>query len=269
MTTRDICIAVGAALGAIGAGLAAWAATRPKFVKLDGLGGLGGPCLRVGHGNPEIKVQERVICPTEAQEEFIDAQRRIACGVFACAYERSDGKVAKVTQDPTDIYNLQVGQEHPHVVKLYDAREIPNQHDPEHKFYVAITEKLEQPPWEMQAALRRMRPALKILDRAWEKHSHGSKYRVEEDDRERFIDGTCGNGGPLECRRLAEGVVELHEFYGRKGIRMLDLHPGNFGVDATGKWKVLDVGFSKTRTPKVPVLMTGVTRKTRGRLLHS
>jgi hypothetical protein len=83
------------------------------------------------------------------------------------------------------------------------------------------------------------------------------KYAVSQDVRFK-LDAACssvGQQGP--CKTLLHGLVDTHEDLSRQGVVWLDIHPGNLGVAADGRWKILDVGNSlipvKGKPPITPL----------------
>lgn len=233
-------------------------------------------CLPVGKGNRRLHISRGKICPTETQREWLQAGRKIACGSFACAFDRPDGKVVKVTSDPADLSNLILGQEHPRVVRLYDSRELKRSGRARRPYYAAIVEKLER-----DRNLSRMVNYLPthLLDKNYdsmERHGKtGDSYRVMDSVKDAFAK-SCQLLGERQgsneqraveltkaCHVLSDGIIDLHEFFGMHGVKYIDVHGGNFGVDKDGYWRALDVGFAKTAKPDVPILAAPRRRRWR------
>jgi len=260
------------ALGAVGGVFGAIAAVRPNLRKERRGEGLDSHnCLQVGKGSPRLDVPKVTMCLTESQAEFLKPEKKIGCGVFACAYERADGKVVKITQDPTDVQTMIEGQDHPRIVKLYEARKLSGSEeyggDP---IYALVVEKLNPPSPSLKRMISGM--PMSMLGREFNRFAGevstapkgktkvaNPTYEIPENMEEEFILETCDKFDRKKptyrkCRNLAEDVLRVHTHLGKKGIRLTDLHSGNFGVDAEGNWKILDVGFSKSPTPTVDAL---------------
>jgi len=256
--------AVGAILGVVG--LTGLAAAQPRRERR----GAGSRCLQAGKGNVKLDVPEMQVCLTESQYEHLQPGKKIGCGVFACAYERPDGKVVKITQDPTDIATLMEGQDQDRIVKLFEARRLAGEN-----LYAAVVERLDHPGRNFRQMINRM-PMLYLadhFDKMAMERKIGPEYTIPYEKRIVFGRIACeryGNPGKrARCTELVTEVLNLHTFYGKKGIRLIDLHAGNFGLDPkTGDWKVLDAGFSKSGEPQIPVLSAGDSSPVRGRLLR-
>lgn len=224
-------------------------------------------CLPVGKGNARVHVGRGKFCPTDTQRAWLQPAYLLGCGSYACAFERPDGKVAKITQDPADIANLLLGQDHPRVVRVYDAKELRRGSRARKPYYGAIVEKVEK-----NRALSQMTNILPthMLDDNFERMDRRGEgydyYHVEDKVRDAFhhrcqqLEERQGDnpahGAELgkACRTLADGLLDLHEFYGMHGVNLTDLHGGNVGATKDGEWRVLDVGYAKTDKPEVPIL---------------
>lgn len=225
-------------------------------------------CLPVGKGNRRLGLSKGKICPSDSQREWLKAEKLLGCGSFACAYERSDGKVVKITQDPADVYNLIEGQDHPRVVRVFDARELKHGARARKPYYAVVVEKLDVDP-----NLSRMVNWLPttLLDSNYDnKQRHGETgeaYFVTDKIKDVFAQKCKTLRGKSkddvlekECQNVSKGLIDLHEYYGARDIKFVDIHGGNVGVDASGRWKALDIGFAKTPPPKVPLLAQIMTQ---------
>lgn len=236
-------------------------------------------CLQVGTYAPDYTGQPMesrsgpVYCMTQSQWSTLQPGERLGCGSFGCAYERPDGRVVKVTTDPSDIAALRAGQGHKRVVKLFAAYKLPSD-ERNRKFYAAITERLRRPSPQIEQYAATMRNEKRFLrdnfDVARASNGElpfGAKYIMRQHYRESLRKSVCGAfpHSSKSCRRFVSDVIRVHEHLGRRGFNFFDVHPHNIGADRLGTWKFLDVGYSSdgpVNTKKVPVLR-GVTARRR------
>ena len=129
-------------------------------------------CLKVGKGNAHLRdsagrpspVRSRRACLTPTQREVLRPTELVACGSFACVYDREPGvdadgtsrsaTVVKLTQDETDVAAMQLAGDDPRVVRLKSAYRLA---DPvsllgSKSIYAAVVERLDRAP----TALRRI-----------------------------------------------------------------------------------------------------------------
>lgn len=214
-------------------------------------------------GQPMESRSGRVVCLSRTQWETLRPGERLGCGSFGCAYERPDGKVVKITTDPSDIAALRAAQGHRRVVKLYDAFRLRVEGEP---VWAGIVERLYEPtPW-IQRLARQARPMRGYLRDGYERSTYkGPRYRLPRMYKQWFHAGLCGQFDPTQspgerqsrrrCNAFVSDVIRVHEHLGRRGFNFFDVHPGNIGIAARGDWKFLDVGYSSDeRKPRVRVL---------------
>lgn len=195
------------------------------------------------------------------------------CGAFACAYsdERDDRRVVKFTQDPTDVAAIMALQGQKHAVKLYEAHKLVEEKpesDAVSDVYAVVVERL----WPVEDWLGSLLEAygsqanidlLPFYDKSEIKNT--PRFRYPKEVRESFEFVCYGMG--KECVDGAREYVDMMEGMAQRGIRFHDSHAGNFGTDASGVWKVLDIGISRSGLPQVQSLH-GLRRYGKGRILR-
>jgi hypothetical protein len=199
---------------------------------------LSGRCLRVGKGNRRLGVRRTSVCLTEDQEAVLQPRAEIGCGSFACAYERPDGDVVKITQDATDVASLLVGQSRRDVARVRSAHRIGDR-----KLWGVIMERLRPLSLRQQRVLHQLRPAMTELGKLYDRSQADGSYRVPETVREHLAREHCGPS-EADCARILSQVIDAHEWYGRRGIRLTDMHAGNWGRRKDGTLALLDVGMA-------------------------
>ena len=217
---------------------------RPQLPKDEG------DCLQLGKDHPRYKFGQYGVCLTENQQKTLFGKKRgkkLGCGVFACAYEKTKSKVVKFTRDPEDVAALMKAQKTGVVPKLYSVYEImqggENSDGRSTQVYALTLERL-----------RPLGPDERAMFDGGEDEV-GVGYRVLDvvddgrDPNEVCDDGGCG---PAFVQTLA-AVEKLDSI----GIKWRDIHGGNVGFDSKGKLKVLDVGISGTKLEKEPEVLEG------------
>lgn len=212
-------------------------------------------CVRLGKGNRALGVTAKFTCLSPHSLETLRPEGLIACGSFACAYKRADGKVVKFTQDESDVSALQQLQGDPRVVRLHEAYRLRGT-----RHFAVVVDRLRKAPSWMRD----------LVNQLWKKGSEsvdsGAPTAQQHEavrgnspmerfsgpsghtDPARLAEDTCGFLGKND-RRCKKLVTEIGEFYARnarKGIFVRDIHGGNIAVDETGRWRLIDVGFQST-----------------------
>ena len=237
-------------------------------------------CVQIGRGNKFIRPPVPRIdkCLSEPQIAKLKIGKKIACGSFACAYEQKGrpDRVVKITQDPTDVEALRLGQGDPRVVKMHEAyrltpghkRWVPSERaSAETEIYAVVVDRLLPAPKGIGRIIRRV-PG-HWLKQVYNNSDHAGtpEYEIPLVTRERMVKDACEYGdrkGSKQrvCRRIANEAIDLHERLGRKGVNLSDLHGGNIGIKPRFGWQMIDVGYSESGAPQVPDL-AGVGRYSR------
>lgn len=221
------------------------------------------------------------ITPTQAKKLFGTTvkPKPIGCGVFACAFEHSDpDKIVKITRDPSDVAGLLQGQGLAQVPKVYDSHELSTRpwwvtprrrteryqqwpDAPEGPFAVVV-EKLhtlhgtEKSLWNKR--ISRMRLFKNGAEWAAIKARQENKPAPPPPTIGDMAKAVCPKAPAREAKSCQLRVRELNkmsEDLKAIGVEWTDLHAGNIGADAKGRWKALDLGASTTPLEtQLPVL---------------
>lgn len=219
--------------------------------------------------------------------------RALGCGVFACVFEHADPKkVVKITRDPSDVAGLTRGQGGP-VPKLHASyklvgrpwwitnrrTELPWQKWPDQpEAYALVVERLrtlqglEKAKWNQR--IRRMVGFQAREDQKRQIVAAGRGKTTPDAPHARatshktptigdMAKAVCPKTGPevescqLRIRELNKMSADLREL----GVEWQDIHAGNIGVDAQGRWKAIDVGASTTTLDAEPPELAGRRRR--------
>lgn len=193
------------------------------------------------------------VCLTPGQWRTLfprGAGKKLGCGSFACVWERGAADaVVKITRDRDDAANLLAAQDHPRIVKVLEAYELEKSGTSLEEssrgkpvpVYALVVERIQPFPREAHEILRRL-PAARMEREYFTRKVPRREFSVSADLR-RQVDAACSTVRPVRaCRSLLHGIVDTYEDLAHQGIVWLDIHPGNFGVDAKGRWKIVDLG---------------------------
>jgi|SRR5215469_12769380 len=210
-----------------------------------------GDCLVLGGEHSYYKFGKYRVCLTPNQKRTLfdnHLGRKLGCGTFACAYEgAAPDKVVKFTRDAEDVAALLEAQPTGLVPKVFETYQLKSPghaigSDKETPVYAMVVEKLQTfTPSERMA----LEPE---LDHVYTAVKHHEDPTMICEDR-----ATCS---PI-TRQVAEAAQELQE----AGIRWLDIHSGNIGMDKNGNVKVLDLGVTGTQLKEQPQILEGAKRK--------
>lgn len=219
----------------------------------------------------------RQLCLTDSQLNTLKPDWELGCGAFACAYTRKgDPKnVVKFTSDPEDVAGM-VANKHKHIAKVKAAYYLPGvasaenpndgggeySHDAD--VYAMIVERLEDLTPAEDRVLRRFG----VFDPLY--NNFRNHYGVDQNPRrpdpkynvpirlhDNMVRAACPmatDDGGDECADFASGIIELHEWLGKRGFNWVDIHPGNIRRTKRGVWKVIDLGLSGKAPESIPVL---------------
>jgi hypothetical protein len=192
----------------------------------------------------------------------------LGCGVFACAYPTADpGKVVKITRDPTDVAALQAAQGVPGVPRLFRAYKLAS-----YARWLS-TEKPRDPysynPYAPPPRPQRPEPFGLVVERfktlgaperkRWARRLGCFQRQLSGNmDKRTTVTACCPIKPKAERFACLRGGVQLHDTYAglrELGIELKDIHAGNVGRDARGRWGVIDLGRATgTGGPDVPDL---------------
>ncbi len=214
--------------------------------------------------------QHRTLFGAQAPEV---APTPLGCGVFACAYPTSDpGKVVKITRDETDVAALKATQSVPGVPKVFGAWKLKSYarwlgRDPAPPRYIDANAYLrprprhERPvrPEPFAMVMERLQTLDAASRRKWNRRLSCMQNRFTANADKRTAALTCCPLKPkvdrFACLRAASQLHDTYEGIREYGIEVVDIHAGNVGRDARGRWTILDLGLSKdTGYPDVPDL---------------
>jgi hypothetical protein len=227
--------------------------------------------LRLGKRFPKMSPSAYKVCITPTQAEALFGTTRppkaIGCGVFACAFEHpSDGKVVKITRDPSDVAGLERGQGL-QVPKLYASRTLkgtpkwvtprpPKAGDrwPKHPTAYALT-------------LERLRPLPEPAKTQWNQRIDYMRVLLAATPPPRTVGelarAVCVPSDDATCELRIRELNKISADLRARGIEWADIHAGNIGIDKNGRWKALDLGASPTKLRVQPPQLdqAGTARK--------
>jgi hypothetical protein len=240
------------------------------------------PCayyVKLGKPHPRYPGGKYSVCITANQHRTLFGDtpavepKPLGCGVFACAYPTADpGKVVKITRDETDVAALQSTQGVPGVPQLFAAYKLnsyarwlgrsptpPSRYDA--NAYLRPPSRNERPrkPEPFGLVMERLATLDAAGRRRWTRRLECMQRHFSANmDKRTTVLACC----PLKPKRdrfaCMRAGVQLHETYERireYGIDVIDIHSGNVGRTARGRWAILDLGLSKgTGYPDVPDL---------------
>jgi hypothetical protein len=221
------------------------------------------------------------ITPTQAAVLFGSDRKPepLGCGVFACAFPHSDpDKIVKITRDPSDVAGLVQGQGL-QVPKLYSSHRLtsaaywtnPRRRTESYQVWP------DRPEGAFALVLERLRPLTGIEKATWNKRIRRMQSFMLAQARKanaaaahppttpakpgapaegykvptigEMAEAVCPKHAGKETERCQLRVRELNQIstaLRARGIDWADMHAGNIGVDAKGRWKALDLGATDT-----------------------
>jgi len=218
------------------------------------------------------------VCLSPSQREALFGKahigKAIGCGTFACVFRRSDGRVVKLTKDREDIDGFIAAKGLDHVIRVDEIRELAQAGtDVRTKkpvpVYALIEERLR--PWSRSEQKWIDKPLRKAGDALMKgagrfKRSPES-FRVSSENAAQIAREACSSASrkPEACRRFIGEFAETFAELFRRGVIFQDSHPGNFGVDKNGRWKILDLGYSGIKPRAVVDVLEGLQMRRRRR----
>lgn len=173
--------------------------------------------------------------------------RQLGCGTYGCAFEvkgRED-VVVKLTGDRAEVAALRavanaIGEDRtsfdrlPALAKAHCVYGLLDDCDRPLPIYVIVQDRL---PKNLDAA------SAKIINDYWVHILDLAEGKEEEEPPLRpWIEQELGKRGLAQVDALIDTVAELR----RIEVYWTDLHSGNVLVDAKGRWKIVDLGFSRS-----------------------
>jgi hypothetical protein len=223
--------------------------------------------VKPGKANPRFPGGKYNVCITPNQHRELfgagappAAPAPIGCGVFACAYPTADpDKIVKVTRDDSDVAALMSVQGLPGVPRLFSAHKLashafwarPERYVPPepYSYYRTPREKRAARPTVFGLVVERLRPLDKQQRLRWRRRINCMAWQLSRDHEPRtVVKGCCPIKPKAERRACLRGGIQLArtvEKLREHGIKVGDLHAGNVGLDARGRWKILDLGQSE------------------------
>ena len=225
-------------------------------------------CLLLGKYWPNVGGLPYRVCLTENQEQTLfggkrKSQKKLGCGVFACAYTSPDeSKAVKFTRDSEDVAALLKAQKTGVVPKIYKVfklkqggrtlrerdpftrREIEPQDTP---VYALVMEKLRTIPSDEREMLDETLPGIRSV----------AQGKISASD---FCEQQQHEDGGIGCGDVETDVINAVEKLKRAGITWEDIHSGNIGYDRSGALKVLDLGLTKTELKRRIKILAGLGR---------
>ena len=221
----------------------------------------------------------------------------VGCGGYGCAYPTADPrKVVKFTHDPSDIASVRHAHGLKTVAEVYGVEALDPEAAAARPVasgelhpgtWAIIAERLEPIPFDRRFkgpinwALRCALDFSRDLDRAnWPvpprpgEHGYNEHARAIRHAREprklieaglqrcqrRFHEDIrqAGMQDEAPTRRFLYDVLAAWATLRRRGVRWTDMNSGNVGWSVRdGRWKVLDLGLTKRKPPKMRVFRGG------------
>jgi hypothetical protein len=195
----------------------------------------------------------RTICITENQKKVLfndrEPKKPLGGGAHACAWDRGDGTVVKITTDRSDIQGLKALRGSPFVAKVHDtflmaqagkSNGIKSGDD----FYAAIVDKLEPVETELGKAITAVAGGgAKGVDRC---HLRGFDRK--------------------QCEKIKAWMAEVDADFSTRGVLAYqDFSGSNVGVDASGRLRIIDAGSAVVAGEKrhYPQVLHGPRKKRR------
>lgn len=213
--------------------------------------------LRIGKRFPKLSPSAYKICvtPTQAKTLFgtTDRPKALGCGVFACAYEHPSDptKIVKITRDPSDVAGLERGQGL-QVPKLYASRKLRGKPKWTTPRPAASGDEWPEHPTAYALTLERLQPLTGAEKARWDRRIHFMKLLQTTAPRITRIGELAqlackSDDNPQECQLRVRELNKIAADLLTRGVEWKDIHAGNIGVDANGRWKAIDLGASPTK----------------------
>ncbi len=219
------------------------------------------------------------LSPAQKRELFGDGPlgKRVGCGTFACTWpSATEQRIVKVTKDRADVDGLLRGQGIPRVVKVYRAVELKDagtdlKTGRKIPVYAVEAERLTPVPRELEALFQDSLEVTRkvMLGHARKRHvddPHG--FRVPETAKQQVPQRACAKmrrgDERASCEIFIGQYIDTFEQLAQRGILWQDTHFGNIGLDAKGRWRALDLGYSGTKEhAEIPTLAGARRRRKR------
>jgi hypothetical protein len=190
---------------------------------------------------------------------------QFGCGAFACVWPKGD-RTIKFTHDPEDVAASLNARGIPHVKKFYkvfklvDSGRIIDTGQPT-PVWALIGEDVEPVDEYGDDVLRESIdhiPTGMLRERFDRWRYNGGRpenFKVPAEVHERFGNSCnyafgASSDEAAECKRFGRQYLATWTKLARRGIVFMDAHSGNFGVDKQGRWKILDLGLSRSDIPE-------------------
>jgi len=167
----------------------------------------------------------------------------LGCGTMACAYASEEpGRVVKITKDVRDARMSYIVSENPQpwAVPIYGVWSVGK------GLYAIVAQRvipLREGDPMLAAALDEMWDKARIENLNYGGWSGFREVRLGDIDDEI---AEKGSGGDAALRAKAVEITdEAVRGFGTLGMGWLDFHGGNWGIDASGRPVVLDLGLSQ------------------------
>jgi hypothetical protein len=221
------------------------------------------------------------------------AEQAAVSGGYATAFQDIDGRVVKVTTDPSDMFAHWVAAGRKRTVPIHAQYSIRNR-DPstaaQHPFYyVIITDFIpnlpdapmryvsEQPVDIYTLDYRRILPAAAYPFEPPSNVAGDPNFtfnHIEEElksackpdllvylpkyvkltaEQEKYV-SVLRRASVAYCKKAGREIAELATYLARRGVLLRDLHEHNFGMKKDGEWFIRDMGASVGKDTPVPEL---------------
>jgi hypothetical protein len=219
-------------------------------------------------------------CLSQAQKRELFGEvagKRMACGTFACVWPSvNEQRVIKITRDRADVDGLLRAQGIERVVKVYRAFELKDagtdmKTGKKIPIYAIEAERLTNIPRHEEALYQDSLEATRkvMLDKAKTIRRIDPKlpFSVSDELKSAIPQRACRRlRRPHErtsCEIFLGNYITAFEQLAQRGILWQDTHFGNIGLDAKGRWRALDLGYSGTKEHAEIPTLAGARRRRR------
>lgn len=200
-------------------------------------------------------------------------------GAYATAFEDADGRVVKITTDPSDMFAHWVAQGHPRTVPIHGMYVVKTAKMP---FFVIITDYIEDlPPSPVRFKMldvgdldtldyRMILPQAADAFSVFDGDGGDPDFEFDSQAYAELNDNCAGDimayipsrialtaeqkkklaalrrKSTAFCKKSGLEIAEMAKFLARKGVVLRDLHRENFGMKKDGSWVIRDMGASTT-----------------------
>lgn len=175
--------------------------------------------------------------------------------------------MVKITGDKSDVTSLLRAQGLDRIPTVYESRRLASatcwkpswqaqQWPPATRRWRSpdVTDCRKHGPQLFAVVVERLKPLSRKAVRFWDRPVAciaGNSAVMRTPD---LIFKCCPGARSKTCRKLARDLPRIISDLDDRGIHWMDVHSGNIGLDKYGRWMVLDLGVTGTRSAALPTL---------------